>query len=338
MSQQSFLVAGCGSMARRRIRHAIEMAGAKVAVWDIRSDRMEEVKALFPSVICLSNVTEMRAFAADGLFICVPPSDHEYYIKLALDRALPFMCEQPISHKLTNLETIRARVAELGLICHVSHNQRYSPRVLALKKVLDEGAVGKPLTGIVELGEWLPLWHPYEPYQDYYPAWRKMGGGLDAVCDLDWLRHLFGEPQRMEVMCSRKSALEIDTFDVTQFLLDFGDDGPQLALHLDMLQQPIARQSRIVCSNGIVVHNHPDQFHRVYLAQENVWKDAPFEVDLSLFPTMQGKQQSFVEPMYQGDTAEFLRRLAEGDASLDSLDNGIRNVRLVKQLVFGDDE
>jgi hypothetical protein len=40
--------------------------------------------------------------------------------------------------------------------------------------------------------------------------------------------------------------------------------------------------------------------------------------------------------MYLGDTLEFLRRLRESDTSLDSLDNGIRNISLVSPHVFGD--
>lgn len=330
------VVAGCGSMGRRRIRHALELTEAEVSVYDIRGDRMTEVKEMFPSVDCLSVPDEIAGLAADGIFICVPPSDHEFYIDLALENAIPFMCEQPISHRLENLSGIREQVAAQNLICHISNNQRYSPRVVALKKTLDAGIVGAPLAGIVELGEWLPLWHPYEPYQDYYPSWRRMGGGLDAVCDLDWLRHLFGEPVRMESMCSRKSDLEIDTYDVVQFLIDFGEGGPQVTMHLDMLQQPMARQSRIICEDGMVVHNHPDQFHRVYRASDDLWQEAVFEIDLSVFPSMPGKNQSFAEPMYLYDSEHFLRRICENDRSLDSLDNGIRNVELVHPLIFGD--
>jgi predicted dehydrogenase len=330
------IIAGCGSMARRRIRHVLDATDAGIYVHDIRPDRMAEVKDLFPAVVCLQSSDEMAALTADAIFVCVPPAAHEFYIEFALANGVAFMCEQPISHRLENLGAIRERVAARNLICHVSNNQRYSPRVATLRNILADGSMGGVLTGLVELGEWLPLWHPYEPYQDYYPSWRGMGGGLDAVCDLDWLRDLFGEPVRMNAMCSRKSDLEIDTYDVVQFLVDFGEGKPQIAMHLDMLQQPIARQSRIVCENGVVVHNHPDQFHRVFRAATGLWEEVPFDIDLSLFPSMPGKNQSFAEPMYLGDTLEFLRRLRESDTSLDSLDNGIRNISLVFPHVFGD--
>lgn len=330
------IVVGCGSMGRRRIRHALEFPETEVAVFDIREDRMNEVKELFPSITCLGNRAAVQDQDADGIFIVVPPSDHEDYISLALDRQLPFMCEQPISDRLDNLSSIRDTVAKTELICHVSNNQRYSPRITTLKLILGAGRVGKPLAGTVELGEWLPNWHPYEPYQDYYPSWRRLGGGLDAVCDLDWLRYLFGEPERIQAMCSRKSDLEIDTYDVTQFLIDFGEDHPQIALHLDMLQRPFARQSRIICSNGVIVHNHPDQFHRVFYADEERWEQVDFGVDLTRFPSMQGKDHAFAEPMYEVDSLEFLTRVRDGNFSLYSLDNGIRNISLVLPLVFGE--
>ena len=50
----------------------------------------------------------------------------------------------------------------------------------------------------------------------------------EAVCELDWLRFLFGEPVAIKSMCSRRSDLEIDTHDVTQFLIDFGPARPQI--------------------------------------------------------------------------------------------------------------
>ncbi|MCB2100421.1 MAG: Gfo/Idh/MocA family oxidoreductase [Rhodobacterales bacterium] len=332
-------VVGCGSMGRRRIRHAIELGGADVMGWDIRADRRAEVEGLFPMATADSEAG-MWGWGPDALFISVPPAEHEHYIFGAIERGIPFMVEQPITHRLDNLGAIRAGVAGAragaGLVCHVSSNQRFSPRVHALEKALTETDVGKPLTGLVEIGEWLPDWHPYEPYQDYYPSWKRMGGGLDAICDLDWLRHLFGEVGRAVSLTSRKSDLEIDTDDVVQLILDFVD-GPQIMVHCDMLQRPFRRQSRIVCMNGTIVHEHPNQSLQVYVVDRDETVEIPFQVDLARYPHMQGKpQHTFAEPMYEADSAVFLRRLVAGDTSLDSLDTGLANLRLVLPLIFGD--
>lgn len=331
---KTFIVIGCGSMGRRRMRHALELAGAQVFVYDLRPDRMAEVKAMFPAVTCLDGVEAVRSQPADGMFISVPPSEHEFYMFLALDRRLPFMVEQPISHETERLGDILRMARERAVAVHVSCNQRFNPRVETLKQVLESGKVGRPLTAIFELGEWLPDWHPYEPYTDYYPSWRRMGGGLDAVCDLDWLRYLWGEPREAKSMCSRKSDLTIDTYDVAQFLFDFAD-GPQVMLHTDMLQRPFSRESRVVCSNGVAIHSHPDTFWKVYYADEKRWEEIPYSIDFSRFPTMQGKSNfAFAEPQYQADSASFLALVEAGGGSTASLESGIRNVEIVKGLVF----
>ena len=327
-------IIGCGSMGRRRIRHALELGGGDVIGWDIREDRRREVEQAF-QIRTVKSEEEFFAQTPDAVFISVPPASHEHYIFEAIERHIPFMVEQPITHKLDNLDKIVAGVAAAKLICHVSSNQRFSPRVTALSKALESG-VGPVLTGFVELGEWLPNWHPYEPYQDYYPSWRRMGGGLDAICDLDWLRFLFGEVRDSRSMCSKKSDLEVDTHDVVQILLDF-EKGPQLALHCDMLQQPFSRMSRFVCQNGVVLHTHPEQIIRVYLADRNEWKEFPFETDFARFPAMQGKpSHQFAEPMYYADAAVFFDRLEQKNSSLTSLNTGIENLKIIVPLIHQD--
>lgn len=308
------------------MRHAKELTGAEVVCWDIRTDRRREVEEQF-GVKTIASEAEIYAYKPEAMFISVPPSEHMHYILKAIEHAIPFMVEQPIYHRLDHLDDVLARVKANKLVSHVSCNQRFSPRVLAMKKVLDAGRIGKVLSGLVEIGEWLPNWHPYEPYQDYYPSRVATGGGLDAICDLDWLFFLFGEVSEAKTIASKKSDLDVDTDDIVQMLLDF-KDGPQIALLTDMLQQPFNRQSRFVCSNGMIVHTHPDQAMKVYYADEARWEDVSFEVDLSRFPHMQGKpQHGFAEPMYQADSQEFFDRLAAGNSSPDSLERGIANLR-----------
>lgn len=328
-------VVGNGSMGRRRIRHALA-AGAEVVGWDLRADRRGEVEAMF-GIATAATEADFLTRPLDALFVSVPPSDHEHYIFAAIERGIPFMVEQPISHQLENLDAIRAAVVAKGLVSHVSCNHRYSARIRAFADILGDGRVGKPLTGFVEIGEYLPDWHPYEPYTDYYPSWQRMGGGLDAICDLDWLIFLFGEVREARSMCSRKSELNIDTHDVVQLLVDF-KDGPQLVLHCDMLQRTYHQQTRFVCSKGIIVDDFPTEKLRVYYADQGVWEEVAYMSAPEGTPAHIPEKawQAFVEGMYEADSADFLGRLERGDASTASLDSGLYNLRVVKPLIFPD--
>ena len=160
-----------------------------------------------------------------------------------------------------------------------------------------------------------------------------MGGGIDAICDLDWMISLFGPVVRSTSLCARKSDLDIDTDDVTQFILDF-EDGPQLMLHTDMLQRSYHQQVRIVGSEGTLVHNHPNAHIDIFTVSAGEWKKEPFVLPEAAAGNIPGKSwQAFVEPMYEDDSLDFLDRLSRADSSTESLESGIYNVKLIRSLI-----
>lgn len=325
-------VVGCGSMGRRRIRHTSSRKETSVTVWDIRADRRAAVEREFP-VRAVATEEAFLAAGLDALCISVPPSEHEHYINRCIALGIPFMVEQPISHCTENLDTILEGVRAKRLVTHVSCNHRFSARVRTIESILERGGIGVPRTGLVEIGEWLPDWHPYEPYTDYYPSRRSTGGGLDAICDLDWMIMLFGRVARCTSLCARKSDLDIDTDDITQFIFDF-ENGPQLMLHTDMLQRTFHQQVRIVGSTGTLVHNHPNAHIDLYSADTGAWTQVPFDAAERATENIAEKSwQKFVEPMYEADTGDFLGRLDAGDTSTASLESGIYNLKLIKPLI-----
>lgn len=330
-----FIIAGCGSMGRRRARHAHDVAGALVGVYDLRDDRLDEIAALHPGVVRLSGPEAFAGFRPDAIFICVPPAEHEFYIDWAIEAGVGFMVEQPVSHRLINLDRILEGVETKRLVAHVSNNHRFSAEVAAMARVIQAGEIGRVLTGIVERGEWLPDWHPYEPYTDYYPSKLAMGGGLDAICDFAWLRHLFGEPRAAKSLFAKKSDLAIDTCDVVQILVDFRD-GPQIVLHTDMIQRPYAGMVKLVFERGVVTHTAPEPVLRLYSADTRAWRNIPLDDGRERHGSMQGKADfNFVEPMYARDSAYFIDKLRRRDAATDSLRDGIANLRVIHPLAGG---
>jgi len=326
-------IVGCGSMGRRRIRHACGWENASVIVWDIREDRRAAAMDEFSIQIAESEDSFMQN-SLDAMFISVPPSEHEHYIERCLAANIPFMVEQPISHRTENLDAILEVVRQKNLVTHVSRNHRFSARIKTIQAILDRGDIGRPRTGLVEVGEWLPDWHPYEPYTDYYPSKRSMGGGIDAICDLDWMIFLFGRVARSTSLCARKSDLDIDTDDVAQFILDF-EDGPQLMLHTDMLQRSYHQQVRIVGSEGTLVHNHPNAYIDIFTVSTGAWHKERFEMPEPAVGNIPGKTwQAYVEPMYQDDSLDFLGRLSRADSSTESLEAGIYTLMLTKSLIL----
>ena len=323
-----FAVIGAGSMANRRIRHVQQLRAGEVVVYDVRADRRAEVERNH-GVRTVDSLGSLIAENPDAIFVSVPPAYHRTYVDLAVERGWHFITEQPIFHTDDGLDELVEAVERRGLITHVSCNMRFHQSVRRMKQLIEEDAIGPVATGMVEIGEWLPDWHPYEPYTDYYPSRRAMGGGLDAICDMEWLGHLFGPMARMACFAGKKTSLDIDTEDVVQMLLEY-ESGPQLFLHADMIQRAYTHKAKFVGEKGVIEWDWARQTVRLYRASTQQWETFEDKVDVSDWPTMKAKPGwEWVEPMYLEDARAFINRVKAGDSSTDSLREGIYNLRLV---------
>lgn len=322
-------VIGCGSMGRRRIRHLQRMGFDDLVACDIRQDRREEVTAQF-GIPTIADPDALVAHRPEAIIISVPPAMHLGYIELAVDQGWHLMTEQPVAHRLEGLDDLLAKIRAKGLVTHVSCNKRFHPAVNQIKQMIADGTIGTPLAGIVEIGEWLPDWHPYEPYTDYYPSSRAMGGGLDAICDLDWLIYLFGMPQRFTAMASRRTSLAIDTEDVVQLLLDF-PSGPQVFLHSDMIQRVFSFTIKLIGEAATLTWSRAEHRFHLFEAATGQWRvlDEKPPANFDLYASKPGWE--WVEPVYFKDTGQFVERLKRRDPATDSFVSGMRNLDIVLQ-------
>ena len=55
---------------------------------------------------------------------------------------------------------------------------RFHPGLQQVKRLLEEGAIGRPFSVRAHWGEYLPGWHPWEDYRQGYSARPDLGGGV----------------------------------------------------------------------------------------------------------------------------------------------------------------
>ena len=320
-------VVGAGSMANRRIQHLKDLISSRIVCYDIREDRREEVAKKYgiETVGSVSSLINKNPYA---IFISVPPASHEFYIELALEHNWHFMTEQPITHNFNVLEDLSKNVKIANLITHVSNNMRFHPSIKKIKNLAREEAVGPILSGMVEIGEWLPDWHSYEPYTDYYPSHKRMGGGLDAICDISWICDIFKTVSRISCFAAKKTTLDIDTDDLVQILIDF-NNGPQIHLHSDMIQRPNSHKAKFIGEKGVIEWSFNEPRVKLYDAIKKKWEIFEDEVDYDNTESMKGKKGwEWVEHMYLEDTRFFIEKLINNDKSMDSLEEGIYYLKL----------
>tara|TARA_Y100000310_G_C20610044_1_gene777527 strand:+ start:68 stop:838 length:771 start_codon:yes stop_codon:yes gene_type:complete len=250
------------------------------------------------------------------------------------------MVEQPIVHTKAQLELIKSlRKNQLSAtLAHISCNMSFSDMVCTLFKNINTRVIDKPLAVLVECAEYLPNWHPYEPMNDYYPSSVNMGGGLDVICDLDWLCHLFGEIESSTAICNKLSDLDIDTNDIAQYIFKF-KDGPQVFIHEDTLQQKPIRTAKLISQRQIVMCDFIKSKITLVDDNKNII-DIPIQKSKHFMPIdarskslgfKNHRNWSWIETCYLADTMHFINIINTSDVYLSnkSLKRGLTNLKHV---------
>ncbi|MGH7930330.1 MAG: Gfo/Idh/MocA family protein, partial [Candidatus Binatia bacterium] len=159
------------------------------------------------------------------------------------------------------------------LVSLVGCNMRFHPGLVTVKRLLMEQAVGRIIAARVEVGQYLPDWHPWEDYRQNYSARADLGGGviLDAIHELDYIRWLLGEVTGVFCLADKLSRLEIDTEDSAALLLRF-QNGAIGEVHLDYIQRTYSRTCQIICEEGTIHWDYTAGQVRWYSARKKQWQ------------------------------------------------------------------
>lgn len=271
-----FLVIGCGSIGQRHIGNLQALGVKDILAFDVRADRRARVEARF-SIPTLDTLEEGWRGGPNVAFITVPTSLH---IPLALEAAkhdCHLFIEKPLSNSLEYVDELLSLVQANGLVTLVGCNMRFHPGLALVRRLISEGAVGKVVSARVQVGQWLPDWHPEEDYRQSYSARQELGGGtiLDAIHELDYI-HWLVESDIRQVACftGKLSRLEIDTEDTAAILLRFAS-GAIGEVHLDYIQRAYSRSCHIIGEEGTIHWDYTGQQVRWYSAADRRWHTCP---------------------------------------------------------------
>src|SRR5262249_5372924 len=159
----------------------------------------------------VSELDEAWRASPDVAVVATPPSTHTAVALEAARRGCHLFVEKPLSDRWDGVDELIAEVRARSLVCLVGCNLRFHPGLVELRRLLDEGAIGRVLGARIEFGQYLPDWHPWEDYRETYSARRALGGGviLDAIHELDYAMWLLGPVSKVTALADHISTLEI---------------------------------------------------------------------------------------------------------------------------------
>ena len=267
-----FLVIGCGSIGKRHIENLRKLGVQDIIAFDVQSSRREEVRERF-GVSVANSLARAWEYKPDVAVITVPTSLH---IPLALQAAkhtCHLFIEKPLSHTMEGADELLREVKERGLVTLVGCNMRFHPGLMRVKELVDEGAVGKVVAARVEVGQYLPDWHPLEDYRHSYSARQDLGGGvvLDAIHEIDYIRWMLGVVETIACFAGKLSRLEIETEDTAAILLRFSS-GAIGEIHMDYVQRVYGRTCQIIGDGGTIRWDYTTDEVQWYSADTREWQ------------------------------------------------------------------
>jgi len=124
-----------------RVNHSL---GALAAVCDTDHRVIEKCRADYPGVTTVDNPEEVFADGSvDAVFVATPAETHFEYVRQGLNAGKHVFVEKPLCLDVGEGAELVALAKGKKLILMVGHLLQYHPAVTALKKLIDDGELGR---------------------------------------------------------------------------------------------------------------------------------------------------------------------------------------------------
>ena len=201
----NIVVIGLGSMGKRRIRLMRELY-PKMTIYgvDRRNDRRKETEAIF-GIESFASIEAINK-DVDCAFVCTSPLSHSSIIRECLTRKW---------HTFTELNLVADGYCENMELakknsCHLFLSSTFYYRE-EIKYIQSQVQVGEKWNYMYHIGQYLPDWHPWENFKDFFVGKKETNGCREIFAiELPWLIRAFGEIESVNVLAGNNTDLNID--------------------------------------------------------------------------------------------------------------------------------
>ena len=232
------LIVGLGSMGKRRARlcRGIDPTVAIIGV-DTADARRAEALDLGLVNAAEPSIAAAMAHAPDAALVCTAPLTHAGIITELLQNGLPVFTE--LNLVPDGYEENIALAKEKGLPLFLSSTMLYRRETQYIKQRVQ--SFGKPVHYVYHIGQYLPDWHPWENYKNFFVGNARTGGVREIFgIDLPWLLDAFGDVESVHCMKDSVSGLGLPYPDCVTLMLRH-ESGVQGVLAADVVSPKAVR-------------------------------------------------------------------------------------------------
>lgn len=203
-------VIGAGNMGKNHARVYSEIADL-AAISDINEKTGQEIAAKYNAVFYKDHKEMIEKEQLEAISVAVPTFSHKEIVFDCLRKKIPTLVEKPISDNLIDARKMLQFAKKSKIFLMVGHVERFNPAIIKLKKIMNEGRLGK----IISL---LAIRVGINPPND-----SSSDVALDlGIHDVDIFNYLLGQfPKKKKVL--KRKLFSKSIADSSALLLEYGN-------------------------------------------------------------------------------------------------------------------
>ena len=285
------LVVGLGSIGKRQISNFSKFFNIDIV--DTRKDRiLESIKQFKIKKFYYDYKIALKKNNYDAVAITVPPHLHLPVAKLAVKNNSSIFIEKPLGMNSKGWKKIYEICKKKKLLNYVAYCHRFIPYTIRLKKIIDKKIIGRIYSAHLKWSSYLPDWHKFENYKNFYMSKREQGGGslLDDSHGIDLIRFILGEVKNVNSFVTNLSELKMTSDDSFFGMLEL-KNGTIVQLSFDLFSRAPRIYLEITGSKGTIIWDRVDHKIKIYNRKKNKWIVEDY--NLNDLMTMYPKQAKF---------------------------------------------
>ncbi|MCO1601325.1 Gfo/Idh/MocA family protein [Desulfosporosinus nitroreducens] len=237
------LVVGLGSMGKRRIRLIKQLFNnVKITGVDLDKVRREDATEQFEIIAIESLQSALQKSEYTAVFVCSAPLTHSDIIENCLQHKINVFSEINLTDDNYDKLILLADKKKCKLF--LSSTPMYRNEIRYITEKIQSQA--KLLSYVYHVGQYLPDWHPWENYEDFFVNDKRTNGCREIFAiELGWIMNAFGNITSVSTVKSKNSTLNIDYYDsyIVTFIHATGHRGVMI---VDVVSRMAVRKLEVI--------------------------------------------------------------------------------------------
>lgn len=269
------LVVGLGSMGRRRIRLLKEILHHEVIGVDTSEERRIQCEAELHIKTYSTIMIAFQKCKIDAAVVSTSPLTHFSIIKELLMYNVNVFTE--INLVSDGYDELIELAEKKNKILFLSSTMLYRYEVQRIEKIIKNE---KNLVYTYHIGQYLPDWHPWENYKDFFVSNKRTNACREIFAiELPWLISLFGNVTNYQVIKKKNTSLDIEYPDTYLVLLQH-ENQVMGSLTVDVVSRTAIRDFKLYNENIFIDWNGTPDGYREFNKLTNKMKKYNFEQEI----------------------------------------------------------